>query len=314
MRAMQDRYQAPAKPLTREEVDALSGALKAAPVAQKTQIFSQLVNASGGDFDGYKAMVAQIAPDDPVTAHAGIMAGRGRMSTDAGFKPDPGQATNVAQLILQGQAVLRPNRKEDGSPEKGKLWPMPKDTDFDKVWQSYERDAFAGKPEARNGFFQTAKAIYAARSVESGDGSGVLDSGRWDEAIKLATGGIERWNGKSVVMPWGMSRGDFKDGLKRRLEDFEQAGLPKGVDAGKLYDMPLQSIGDGRYLFRAGDGIMVGKDGRPLVVDFNVSPPFRTSGYGKQPPRGGIPGVSGAKVPNPNASDLPPPLAGGVRG
>jgi hypothetical protein len=119
MRAMQDRYQAPAKPLTREEVDALSGALKAAPVAQKTQIFSQLVNASGNDFDGYKAMVAQIAPDDPVTAHAGIMAGRGRMSTDAGFKPDPGQATNVAQLILQGQAVLRPNRKEDGTRRRG---------------------------------------------------------------------------------------------------------------------------------------------------------------------------------------------------
>jgi hypothetical protein len=51
---------------------------------------------------------------------------------------------------------------------------------------------------------------------------------------------------------------------------------------------------------------MVGKDGRPLVVDFNVSPPFRTSGYGKQLAAvGGIPGVNGAKVPNPNALRFP---------
>jgi hypothetical protein len=282
-RAMAARYQAPVKPLTKEEADQLTGVLKAAPAAKKGQYFAALATASGQDFDGYKAMIAQIAPDDPVTAHAGIMAGRGQLSTTAGFEAEPGKATNVANLILQGQAVLHPNRKEDGNPEKGKLWPMPKDADFDKVWQSYERDAFAGKPEARNGFLQTAKAIYAARTVEAGDGSGVLDSGRWDEAMKLATGGIERWNGKSVLMPWGYSRGQFKDELYRRIDDFAGAErLAPGTTAGKLHDLPLESIGDGRYLFRAGDGLMVDKDGRPLIVDFNAPLPFRTSGYGRK--------------------------------
>lgn len=316
-RAMNGRYQAPVKPLTREEADTLSGQLKNGTVAQKSDYFAKLVIASGSDFDGYKAVIAQIAPDDPVTAHAGIMAGRARMSTDAGFAPNPGKASNVADMILGGQAILHPNRKEDGSPEKGKLWPMPKDEEMAKVFQSYERDAFAGKPEARNGFLQTAKTIYAFRTVESGDSSGVLDSGRWEEAIKLSTGGIDRWNGKSIVMPWGVSKGQFKDELYRRIDDLASADrLSKGVTASKLRDMPLESIGDGRYLFRAGDGVMVDKTGRPLVVDFNQSAAFRPSGFGLTPtPPHPLAGkVNGDKVTNPNPAPYIAPPAGGVRG
>lgn len=323
-RAMASRYQAPLKPLTKEEADQLSGMLKSAPAAQKGQYFAALAQASGDDFSGYKAMIAQVAPDDPVTAHAGILAGRGRLSTDAGFEAEPGKATNVAQMILEGQAVLHPNRKEDGSPEKGKLWPMPKDTDFDKAWQSYERDAFAGKPEARNGFLQTAKAIYAKRTVEAGDGSGVLDSGRWDEAMRLSTGGIEKWNGKSVVMPWGYTKGQFKDELYRRIDDIEGGDrLGKGVTTGKLRDMPLESIGDGKYLFRAGDGLMVDKDGRPLIVDFNVASPFRMSGYGKEAAAAlnkersaAFKRKLGGATPEPEAPPAAgvPPVTPGVRG
>lgn len=256
-RALGERYQAPFKPLTKEETDTLVGVLRKATPDQKATYFAQLANASGDDFNGYKALMAQIAPDDPVTAHAGIMAGRGRLSTDAGFKPDPGQATNVAALILGGQSILHPNRKEDGTPEKGKLWPMPKDEDLDKSFQSEERDAFAGNAQARNGFLQTAKAIYAARSVEAGDSSGVLNSGRWQEAIRLSTGGIERWNGKSILMPWGMPKGDFKDGLYRRIDDMVGSGQIDPKLAGQLKDLPLESVGDGRYVFRAGDGVMV---------------------------------------------------------
>lgn len=278
-RGMAGRYQAPVKPLTKEETDTLVGTLRAMPLEKKSAYFAGLASASGTDFDGYKALMGQIAADDPVTAHAGIMAGRGRMTTDAGFSPDPGQATNVSQLILRGQAVLHPDRKTDGTPERGKLWPMPADKDMDKVFTSYERDAFAGRAEARNGFMQTAKAIYAARSVEAGDSSGVLDGSRWEESIKLATGGIDKWNGKGIVMPWGYSKGQFKDALYTRIDDMVDAErLAKDVTASKLRDMPLESIGDGRYLFRAGDGVMVDKAGKPLVVDFNQSAAFRPSG------------------------------------
>lgn len=331
-RSMSSRYQAPMKPLTKEEADSLSGLLKKASPTDKSTMFAQLSVASGGDYEGYKALIAQLSPDDPVTAHAGIMAGRGRMSTNAGFDPDQQQSSNVALRILRGQAVLHPSRKDDGSPDHGKLWPMPKDEELAKQFSSYERDVFAGKPEARNGFMQTAKAIYADMSVQAGDSSGVLDSSRFDEAMKLSTGGIERWNGKSVVMPWGYSKGQFKDELSRRADDLVDAGrLQKGISSSKLMDMPLESVGDGRYVFKAGDGILVGKDGRPVMVDFNQSPAFRPSGtapsgnVGDYLPKPGVPGlfnaakaplpsVSGKKVKNESPSETTGVNAIGVRG
>jgi hypothetical protein len=282
-RTLQARYQAPFKPLTKEDADLLSAALRKAPVEDKRKYFAALSTAAGTDFDGYKAVIAQIAPDEPVTAHAGILAGRGRLAADAGFSPEAGRAMNVADVILRGQAALHPDRKADGQPDKGKLWPMPKDADFEKLFQGYERDAFAGKPEARNGFFQTAKAYYAGRTIEAGDSSGVIDSGRWEEAMKVVTGGIERWNGKSLVMPWGYSRWQFKDGLYARIDDLVASGrLDQNANAGRLRDMPMESVGDGRYVFRSGDGILVDSTGRPVTVDFNTAIAPRAPGVREQ--------------------------------
>jgi hypothetical protein len=48
-----------------------------------------------------------------------------------------------------------------------------------------------------------------------------------------------------------------------------------------VQDLPLEAMGDGRYVFKAGDGMLVDKDSRPVIVDFNQAAPFRTSGYGQ---------------------------------
>jgi hypothetical protein len=85
--------------------------LKGAPAEQKRQWFSGLAQAAGNDYEGYSAVMAQLAPDDPVTAVAGTYAYRGR--------------TEASDLMLRGQAILNPVRKEDGKPDHGKLWPMP---------------------------------------------------------------------------------------------------------------------------------------------------------------------------------------------
>lgn len=263
-RGMQAQYQAPLKILTKEEKDTLVGVLKNTPTAGKRDYFSSLAAATGEDTEAYSAIMAQLAPDDPVTAIAGIYAGRG-------LKDDKG--TQVADLILRGQAILHPNRKEDGTPDKGHLWPMPQGQDektMHQLFTDYERDAFAGHPQARSDHYQTALAIYAAKSTEAGDASGVIDSTRWKDSIKLATGGIERYRGKSVVLPWGLEYGDFKDGVTARINEVALEGrLAQGVTTGKLQDLPLENIGDGKYVFRAGDGILVGKDRAPIVIDFN---------------------------------------------
>lgn len=263
-RGMQAQYQAPMKILTKEEKDLLVGTLRNMPTPGKRDYFSALSKATGDDTETYSAIMAQLAPDDPVTAIAGIYAGRG-VTDDKG--------NQVADLILRGQAILHPNRKEDGTPDKGHLWPMPQGQDektMHQLFTDYERDAFAGHPQARSDHYQTALAIYAAKSAEAGDASGVIDSTRWKDSMKLATGGIDRYQGKSVVLPWGMDYGQFKNGVDDRINEVALSGrLAEGVTPGKLRDLPLETIGDGKYVFRAGDGILVGKDRLPILLDFN---------------------------------------------
>lgn len=374
-RGLRDTQAAPFKPLTPDEVTLVTSALKRVGPEGKREYFGKLMEASNGDLEGYSAIMSQLAPDDPVTAVAGAYAGRGR---------------NVAaDLMLKGQAILNPPRATDGQPEKGKTWPMPPDAKLFEEFTSYEQDAFAGRPQLRSTYLQSAKAIYAARSAEAGDATGELNSERWDEAMRLATGGIDKYNGRSTLMPYGYDLTEFKDSLDRRIKmivrvsespsptdnfeaslpaaernivnyhrQVEQSGksgrtpdgrrvtvmstgitiqegpnhgkfvsvpgfvdgkvitdegelwrrwkgdilagkwpiydtpeqlnersrqihtimeyqgqgrLAPGMTEDKLQDMPLEPIGDGRYVFKAGDGILVDRANRPVIVDFNLN-------------------------------------------
>jgi len=281
-RSVSSKYQSPVLPLTKEEATTLTNALKTAPPKEKATYFGQLAKASGADLNGYKAIMGQIAPDDPVTAIAGTFAGRGYID------PTQKAQTSVADLILRGQSILRPNHKEDGTPDKGKLWPMPQGRDQATMHQLFSdgvQDAYAGMPKAQTDLYQTAQAIYAAKVSDKGDATGILDADLWKQSIKLATGGVEKWNGKSVPLPWGMKYGDFKDELKSRVHVIASSGnLNSGVTNDKLLDMPLQAVGDGKYVFRSGDGVLIDKNSRPVVVDFNgpITPP---SDLARQIPR-----------------------------
>ncbi len=253
-RSMQQRYGAPLKPLTVEETALVTKALANAPVQQRRDFIAQLSAATQNDRPGYSAILAQIAPDDPVTAIAGLRA------------PKYPQA---ADLMLQGQAILQPPRKSDGTPEGGKLWPMPAPDKFDLEFKNLERDAFAGHPQARNGYYQSTRAIYAALSAKAGDATGDINPDRVEEAFKMATGGVEKYNGKATVMPYGMKKGDFEDQLDARLQYLANSGaLAQGMSHSKLSDLPLDAIGEGRYVLRAGDGILVDKQNKPVIIDF----------------------------------------------
>lgn len=242
-REMAAKYNAPLKPLTEQEVNLMRAALKGAPAQEKRQWFSGLAQAAGNDYQGFSAVMSQLAPDDPVTAVAGTYAYRGR--------------TQASDLMLRGQAILNPVRKEDGKPDGGKLWPMPPEAELRKGFQSYEKDAFAGHPAARSAMYQSATAIYAAKSADEGDASGVINSNRWEESIKLATGGIEKYRGKAIVLPYGFTYSQFRDNLGKRIETLMDSGqLAPEVTREKLQDLPLEAIGDGRYVFKAGDGIL----------------------------------------------------------
>jgi hypothetical protein len=248
------------KGLFPQEAAMLSKALKDARPDQAAEMLATLRRGFGDD-KVFRATMQQIAPDNPVVANAGIFAARGLEST---------KDRAVADLILRGNALLRPDTKEDGKPAGGKLLPMPKEEDMQRGFASYERNAYAGKEQTRNVAYQTAKAIYAAKASEQGDYSGDLKSRRWAEAMSMATGKVESHKGSHIVMPYGMDYGTFKDGLKTRSIALIASGqLPAGFTPEKLRDLPLENAGDGKFFFRVGDGYLAGKDGRPVLIDFN---------------------------------------------
>lgn len=270
-RSMQARYGAPFKPLTEAEAGIITTSLAGATAQQKRDFISKLYTASNGDNAGYTALMSQIAPDDPVTAIAGL-----RSVKDAA----------AADLLLQGQQVLRPNRKADGSPEHGKLWPMPKEKDFDVQFSNAERDAFAEHPQARNAYYQATQAIYAGLSAKEGDASGIISSDRFKRAFNMATGGVEKVNGRGVVLPYGMSKSDFVDSLENRIDVLVSSSrTPEGLKAADLKDLPLMTMGEGKYVLRSGDGIVMDRSGKkPLLLDFS-QPPVPESDLVKKIPR-----------------------------
>jgi len=101
----------------------------------------------------------------------------------------------------------------------------------------------------------------------------VIDTRRFDTAMKLATGGIDKYRGRYITMPWGHDFGQFQDGLYKRIDDLERRGsLPENVVAAHLKDLPLENVGDNKYVFRSGDSRLADRNGRPIVIDFDQNP------------------------------------------
>lgn len=251
------------KPLQSQEVGVLKQVLEKLDPSSKSAYFGSLAKSTGGDMEGYKAMMQQLAPDDPVTATGGIYAARGLISN---------QGRVVADSIFRGQQYMNPPKDKDGKPI-GKVVPLPQEKDMIGDFNSYAGRAFEGKPEARNIYFQTARAIYADMVVNKGDYSGNLDSSSWKASVALATGGIDSYRGNQIVLPYGNDVGQFKDGLKLRVNALVAAGrLPPGVTTSDLMDLPAENEGDGRYILKSGDRKMLDKDGNTIIIDFNQQP------------------------------------------
>ena len=280
--AAEARFQALLKPLSTAERDQAVFTLRKLTVDGKVNYFADLLknatnrgdNPTGprddvGGMRAYKAIMAQIAPDEPVLAHAGVAAARWG---------DGGEGKRLAELLIEGHAILNPNKKADGTPDTGKLLPMPSEQKMRLDFDSQTRDAYAGVPAARSAAYQSAKAVYAALSAKAGDkDTQTLDSSRWQESIRLAVGDIQTWNGKNTILPPGHDYSRFKDGLYQRIDSVLASGrMADTMTASKMRDMVLEPIGDGRYIFREGDRKLTDKSRRDVVIDFNLPAPWGT--------------------------------------
>jgi hypothetical protein len=256
-KSMADQFGSPMKLLTKSESENLSTTLKQASPKQKSALFGNLYNSSGQNIQAYRSVMAQIAPDDPVTAMAGVEANRN---------------PSLSNQILRGQAILIPNKKTDGSPSGGSLITMPSEKDMRFQFDNLTRDAFVGMGDTvRSNFYQAARAVYASTSMDSGDKDmSELKGSRWEEAIISVTGPVEKYNGKRTILPQGYDKSRFKEEVRRQIKQIEADGLlAKGMDFGRVDDMPLQPFGDGRYVFVSGDSHLGDKNGKRIVIDLN---------------------------------------------
>lgn len=256
-RSMQARYGAPFKPLTEAQAEVITTSLAGATAQQKRDFLSKLYTASGQDNTGYTALMSQIAPDDPVTAIAGLRAPKDTMAAD---------------LLLEGQQILKPNRKADGSPEHGKLWPMPKQRDFDIAFSNEENDVFQGHPTVRNDYYQATQAIYAGLVAKAGNASGNIDSAAFKKAFQMATGGVVKYGDRHVTLPYGVNESDFRDGVANRIDALVGQGKAyPGMTAQQLKGLSLANRGEGKYVLVSGDSMVFDSKGRnPVVIDFGA--------------------------------------------
>jgi hypothetical protein len=293
--------------LTKPEASAMTALLKGAPVETQKTYLATLFNGVGQDTNLFKLAMRQVAADSPVLAWAGIAEGRQLHTPEipSGFFSQGRPSTDVADLALRGNAILHPIRKEDGANHEGggSLIKMPDEKLMLSDWTSQTGDAFKGKEQANDIHQQVAKSIYAALSAEDGDYSGNYDSKRWKRSIDFATGGIEKHNGAHIVMPYGWSYDQFRDGLVSRVKPLAGTATPASTTADQLADLPLENVGDGRYVFRRGSGYVVDKQGMPLTVTFSGDGP-------KAPP----PSEAEATTEIPNPGGFSVTKAGAVTG
>lgn len=272
---MRDTYGAPLKPLTTGEAAQMSAALRLFPTQQKLQ-YLDAVRSGFADPAVYRAALQQIAPDSPVTAVAGLLVGKGRdIKTSHWFSADETLTPRtVAGVILEGEAILNPTRKDKSEDGRGGKFPMPKELDLQQSFTAYVGEAFRADPEGYATAYQAFKAYYAGSASRKGVLSDVIDSTRAREAAMAVTGGVIDYNGAGdVLKPWGMDDGTFKDTTARAFDLAMVQNGYKGTAYDNLSAYGLQSVGDGRYLVTNGDKYLTARDGRPVELNLNMAPP-----------------------------------------
>ena len=251
--ALQQKHGPEVKPtlLLPQEADALKAQVTKMSPDQQRQFFGGLNKASGGGKE-YSAIMQQIAPDEPVTAFAGLLASKQESTVIERnfFSADTKTASkDVSALMLQGNAILK---------DKDAKFPLPKDTEFAAQFDQFAGGAFANAPKAYQTGMQSVKAYYAGRAAQDGDVSGMVDPKLMRESINAVLGAPVEHNGKTVLAPWGMDEDTFTSKAEAK---YQQLGLSVDFD-----NVNLVPAGDGRYGITSGRAPIL-KDGRPVYIE-----------------------------------------------
>lgn len=259
------------KPLLPQEVKQISAQLEGMSPDDQSSLFARL-HAGLGDDKAYAGAMQQIAPDSPIRALTGLIAGKQRSMTleKNRFSADV-EATSgdVAKTMMVGESILnrsKTQKTEDGSPRS---FPLPKQADFQLAFSKAMGDVFAGQPQSYELAMQATKAYYTGAAAQRGDISGEVNSRQMKNAIKASVGEVVDFNGSSTLAPWGMAGDKFEQVARDQLVNTMKAQGMSDQDQALASAFSLRQYKDGVYYVMQGQQFKYGADGKPLMINVN---------------------------------------------
>jgi hypothetical protein len=279
----------PMKPLLPQEAGQLVTTLQAASPKQASEIFASLSQASGSP-DVFKGAMAQIAPDAPVKAFAGMLASNQRelVTGSKWFAPDPFLKSNdVAATLLRGDRLLNPSKgdkAEDGKPKTSRLLlPNEAQAQLQTLFADEVGDAFAGRSEDADRALQAVQAYYVGRADQTGrlaEDAQTVDTNLVREAVRATLGNVVNYNDHGKVLaPWGMTEDDFEDRVGRKFSsEAKRLGLPDSIAQLGLFGL-VNANREGLYGIQTGGKLLLDGKGNPVTIDIRTGSAADARGY-----------------------------------
>lgn len=258
------------KPLLPQEAKTISAQLEQMSPDQQSQLFGKL-HAAMGDDKAYAGAMQQIAPDSPVRALAGMLAGKQRSLTTGThwFRPDDVVSSgDVAKTMALGESILNKSKAQKGQDGTAKF-PIPEQTDFQTSLNSKLGTVFAGQPQSYALAAQAVKSYYTGAAAESGNISGKLDNDLMNKAIKATVGEVVDYNGAKTLAPWGMPSDTFKNAAQQALVQTMKAQGMSDQELATAKALTLRQARDGIYYVMQGNQYKYGADGKPMMININ---------------------------------------------
>ncbi|MCE4056294.1 hypothetical protein [Pseudomonas sp. Au-Pse12] len=255
------------KPLLPQEAKQISAQLAEMSPEQQIQLFATL-HAAMGDDKAYSGAMQQIAPDSPIRALTGLLAGKQRsMITNTNwFKPDDVVTSgDVAKTMALGESILNKSKAEKGRDGGGKF-PIPEQNDFNLALDKQLGAVFAGQPQSYALAAQAVKSYYTGAAAEAGDVSGKINNTLMKKAIKASVGEVVEFNGGKTLAPWGMPEDTFRDMATERLVGTMKAQGMSETDITMASALTLRQYKDGVYFVMQGQQFKYGADGKPMTI------------------------------------------------
>ncbi|MDI3902576.1 hypothetical protein QK388_02130 [Pseudomonas aeruginosa] len=270
IRSLQDKFgqTVSMKPLLPQEAKQLSAQVEGMSPQQQSELFGKLHTAMGDD-RAYAGAMQQIAPDSPIRALTGMLAGKQRslVTETKWFRPDVEVTSgDVARTMATGESILNKTRAQKQADGASTKYPIPPEKEFVVELDKQLGGVFAGQPQSYGLALQAVKAYYTGAAAEQGIASADVDSDLMKKAIKASIGSVVDFNGQKTIAPWGMSGSDFEPAARASIEQLLDEQGASDLDKAMIDNYTLRQARDGVYYVMQGQQFKYGTDGKPLII------------------------------------------------